>query len=77
MVLNNSLTTMDQFSLFAGDSMDADMVTDNPGTWLFHCHVNDHIHAGMLGLYTLEGPPIVEQDIGQALLPQPVFHSRD
>jgi Multicopper oxidase len=23
------------------------MVTDNPGTWLFHCHVNDHFTAGM------------------------------
>ena len=25
-----------------------DMVPDNVGTWLFHCHVNDHINAGML-----------------------------
>lgn len=25
-----------------------DMVPDNPGIWLFHCHVNDHITAGML-----------------------------
>ena len=25
-----------------------DMLPDNPGTWLFHCHVNDHIKAGML-----------------------------
>jgi hephaestin len=25
-----------------------DMEPDNPGTWLFHCHVNDHINAGML-----------------------------
>lgn len=24
-----------------------DMQPDNPGTWLFHCHVNDHILAGM------------------------------
>lgn len=22
----------------------ADMVPDNPGTWLFHCHVLGHIH---------------------------------
>jgi manganese oxidase len=20
-----------------------DLVPDNPGTWLFHCHVNDHL----------------------------------
>jgi FtsP/CotA-like multicopper oxidase with cupredoxin domain len=25
-----------------------DMVADNPGIWLLHCHVNDHIDAGML-----------------------------
>jgi FtsP/CotA-like multicopper oxidase with cupredoxin domain len=29
----------------------ADMVPDDPGTWLFHCHVGDHITAGMLALY--------------------------
>ena len=31
-----------------------DMVPDNPGTWLFHCHVNDHITAGMQALFTVE-----------------------
>jgi FtsP/CotA-like multicopper oxidase with cupredoxin domain len=29
----------------------ADMVPDNPGTWLYHCHVNDHIKAGMIARY--------------------------
>lgn len=29
----------------------ADMVPDTEGTWLFHCHVNDHFVAGMVGLY--------------------------
>ena len=29
----------------------ADMVPDNPGVWLYHCHVNDHIKAGMLALF--------------------------
>jgi FtsP/CotA-like multicopper oxidase with cupredoxin domain len=29
----------------------ADMVPDNPGTWLYHCHVNDHIDAGMLARF--------------------------
>ncbi len=29
----------------------ADMVPDNPGIWMFHCHVNDHIAAGMTGRY--------------------------
>lgn len=29
----------------------ADMVPDNPGTWLYHCHVSDHMRAGMSALY--------------------------
>ena len=30
--------------------------------------INDHIHAGMMGLYTLEGPPITPSDQGNPLL---------
>jgi hypothetical protein len=29
----------------------ADMVADNPGTWLFHCHVTFHNAAGMTARY--------------------------
>jgi hephaestin len=32
----------------------ADMVPDNPGTWLFHCHVSFHNEAGMAVLYKVE-----------------------
>ncbi|WP_435275124.1 multicopper oxidase domain-containing protein [Psychrobium sp. nBUS_13] len=28
-----------------------DMTVNNPGTWMYHCHVNDHISAGMTSLY--------------------------
>ncbi len=31
----------------------ADMVPDNPGIWLYHCHVNDHITAGMLARFNV------------------------
>lgn len=30
-----------------------DMYPDNAGTWLYHCHVNDHILAGMLAMYAV------------------------
>ncbi|HZU06930.1 MAG TPA: multicopper oxidase domain-containing protein [Chloroflexota bacterium] len=30
-----------------------DMVPDDPGTWLFHCSVNDHIIGGMQALFTV------------------------
>jgi FtsP/CotA-like multicopper oxidase with cupredoxin domain len=29
----------------------ADMTPDNPGTWLFHCHVNVHLAGGMEARY--------------------------
>ena len=29
----------------------ADMVPDNPGVWLFHCHVGNHLLMGMQGRY--------------------------
>jgi hypothetical protein len=31
----------------------ADMVPDTIGTWLIHCHVNDHFERGMQGLFTV------------------------
>jgi multicopper oxidase len=31
----------------------ADIVPDNVGTWLFHCHVTDHIEGGMQALFTV------------------------
>jgi FtsP/CotA-like multicopper oxidase with cupredoxin domain len=42
---------MDVVSLLPGGMTVADMVPDDAGTWLFHCHVNDHITAGMLTRY--------------------------
>jgi hephaestin len=42
---------MDVVSLLPGGMIIADMVPDDAGTWLFHCHVNDHITAGMLARY--------------------------
>lgn len=41
----------DMIQLLPGMMMVSDMVPDDPGTWLFHCHVNDHIAAGMLARY--------------------------
>ncbi|XP_077341097.1 ferroxidase HEPHL1-like [Lithobates pipiens] len=37
----------DVFDLFPGTFQTIELVAGNPGTWLLHCHVNDHIHAGM------------------------------
>jgi len=31
-----------------------DMQPDDVGTWLFHCHVNDHLSAGMVTRFVVE-----------------------
>lgn len=41
----------DVAELLPATTLVADMVPDNPGIWMFHCHVNDHIAAGMTGRY--------------------------
>jgi FtsP/CotA-like multicopper oxidase with cupredoxin domain len=43
----------DMVELMPGSMKILDMLPDNPGTWLFHCHVNDHISAGMLALFNV------------------------
>ena len=42
---------MDVVDLLPATMVVADMVPDNVGTWLFHCHVNDHLTAGMITRY--------------------------
>jgi len=44
----------DVATLLTMEMLVADMVPDNPGTWLFHCHVGGHLRAGMQALYTVE-----------------------
>lgn len=43
----------DVVSLLPAEMLTADMVPDDVGTWFFHCHVNDHITAGMMATYTV------------------------
>ncbi|XP_051482285.1 ceruloplasmin [Apus apus] len=43
----------DVFDLFPGTFQTVEMTPQNPGIWLLHCHVTDHIHAGMEATYTV------------------------
>ncbi|MCC6574965.1 MAG: multicopper oxidase domain-containing protein [Planctomycetes bacterium] len=54
-VIVNMMRT-DIVSLLPGGMAIADMEPDNEGTWLMHCHVNDHIDAGMLALFEVTAP---------------------
>jgi hypothetical protein len=47
----------DVVELLPASMATVDMIADNPGTWLFHCHVLDHMEAGMMATYTIYSPP--------------------
>ncbi|WNV06770.1 multicopper oxidase domain-containing protein [Candidatus Methylospira mobilis] len=45
---------IDVVNLLPATHATLDMKADNPGIWMYHCHVNDHIEAGMMGHYEVE-----------------------
>ena len=47
---------MDMVMLNPAMSVVADMVPDNPGTWLFHCHMPGHYGAGMKSMFKVLPP---------------------
>lgn len=47
----------DVIELLPGSMKTVDMIADNPGTWMFHCHVEDHMEAGMMAVYTIAATP--------------------
>lgn len=43
----------DVIPLLPGQTETIDMLADNPGTWMFQCHVADHLEAGMMATYRI------------------------
>ncbi|XP_035242447.1 hephaestin-like protein 1a [Anguilla anguilla] len=43
----------DVYDLFPGTFQTVELIAGNPGEWLLHCHVTDHIHAGMEATFTI------------------------
>ncbi|MFC7847642.1 multicopper oxidase domain-containing protein [Arthrobacter sp. NPDC057388] len=56
----------DVVNLLPASMVVADMVPDDVGTWLFHCHVNDHISAGMITRYRVLNADGTEGGVTQA-----------
>jgi manganese oxidase len=54
--VSDKVRTADVIELLPGSMVTVDMLADNPGTWLFHCHVADHMEAGMMATYTIYEP---------------------
>ncbi|KAM9042104.1 hephaestin isoform 4-T4 [Megaptera novaeangliae] len=64
----------DVVDLFPGTFEVVEMVTSNPGTWLLHCHVTDHVHAGMETVFMvlsqrehLSTTTIISEETGKAI----------
>jgi hephaestin len=45
---------MDVLSLLPAQTLTVNMVPDNLGIWLFHCHVSDHMAGGMVARYEIQ-----------------------
>ena len=43
----------DVIELLPASMTAVDMLADNPGSWLFHCQVADHMEAGMSAIFTI------------------------
>jgi manganese oxidase len=47
---------VDVVELLPGSTSVYDMLADNPGVWMLHCHVADHMEAGMMASFTIYVP---------------------
>jgi hypothetical protein len=52
-VIEEGRRRTDVIELMPASMKVADFVADNPGDWLFHCHVADHMHEGMFARMTV------------------------
>lgn len=44
---------IDVTEIFPAVAKTMDMVPDDVGIWMYHCHVNDHLDAGMITTFTI------------------------
>jgi len=47
-VPNTNLVWKDTAIIPVGSTVDLLLDADNPGTWMAHCHIAEHLHAGMM-----------------------------
>ena len=52
-VQNDNLAWKDTAIIPAGETADFLVEMSNPGRWLMHCHVAEHMGSGMMGVFTV------------------------
>jgi len=53
-VITNTGVRTDVIELMPASMISVTMLANNPGHWLFHCHVADHMTAGMMARYNIQ-----------------------
>ena len=68
-VRNSNLVWKDTAVVPVGSTMDLLVEMSNPGEWMMHCHIAEHLHAGMMLKFTVRGEDQAQRQ--GALPPQP------
>ena len=55
-VENRNLAWKDTVLVPVGSTVDLLMEASNPGEWMIHCHIAEHLDAGMMGSFTVVTP---------------------
>jgi suppressor of ftsI len=55
-VENENLVWKDTAIVPVGSTVDLLVEMSNPGEWMLHCHIAEHLHAGMMFSFTVEEP---------------------
>ena len=50
----------DVLAVTSAQMITADMIPDAPGIWLYHCHISDHMLAGMVARYEVKAAAATE-----------------
>jgi FtsP/CotA-like multicopper oxidase with cupredoxin domain len=53
-VANDNLVWKDTFVVAAGETVDILLELSNPGRWMLHCHVAEHLGAGMMTVFQVD-----------------------
>ncbi|NNE37205.1 MAG: multicopper oxidase family protein [Gammaproteobacteria bacterium] len=51
---NNNLVWKDTALVFPGQTVDLLVKMSNTGEWMLHCHISEHLHAGMAMIFRVE-----------------------
>jgi FtsP/CotA-like multicopper oxidase with cupredoxin domain len=47
-VVNQNMVWKDSAIVHAGETIEVVLDPSNPGKWMAHCHIAEHLHSGMM-----------------------------